>query len=54
MFETYCPVHQSNVLIFPSSIDALVNTERGIVVRYHCTCGFEGAFVTGKRASTAA
>ncbi len=51
MFETYCPVHESNVLIFPSSIDELVNTERGIVVRYHCTCGHEGAFVTGKRAT---
>lgn len=50
LFETYCPVHESNVLIFPSSIDELVNTERGIVVRYHCSCGHRSAFVTGKRA----
>jgi len=54
MFETYCPVHGSNVLIFPSSIDQLVNTDHGIEVRYHCTCGHHGVWLTGKNATSAA
>lgn len=50
MFDTYCPTHGSRVLIWPSGIDAIENTDGGIMVHYHCTCGTAGVWRTGRLA----
>jgi hypothetical protein len=50
MFDIYCPTHDSRVLLWTADIDSVENTEHGIVVSYHCTCGHRGTWVTGSRA----
>ena len=42
MLSAHCPRHGRNVLVTTSRIDAIDNTERAIVVRWHCTCGHQG------------
>lgn len=49
MFTIHCPRHGGRALIWPSNIDAIVNTPQGIEVAYHCTCGAPGVWVTGRR-----
>ncbi len=51
MFTISCPRHDATVLIWPSGIDAIETTTRGIEVRYHCTCGHHGTWVTGRKAA---
>ena len=51
MFAMYCPDHGTRVLLTRSNIDAMVNTERGIEVAYHCTCGHRGVWITGRKAA---
>ena len=41
------------MLIFPSQITSLANTEDGIVVTFTCWCGTEQTLVTGKAARAA-
>jgi hypothetical protein len=43
MLSAHCPRHGTNVLVTTSRIDGIDNTERGIVVRWHCTCGQRGS-----------
>ena len=50
MFDNNCQVCAKRVLIFPSQISSLANTERGIVVTFTCWCGTEQTHVTGMRA----
>lgn len=54
MFTVDCPGHGAPVLIWPSGVDGLRNTDRGIEVRYHCTCGHRGAWLTGRVSGAAA
>lgn len=49
MFSVYCPGHREIVLIWTSGIEQIVNTPEGIEVRYHCTCGYRGVWLTGRR-----
>lgn len=49
MFTVYCPGHAATVLIWPSSIDRIVNGSTGIEVRYHCLCGHRGVWTTGRQ-----
>lgn len=48
VFTIDCPRHGATTLIWPSGIDAVRNTRRGIEVAYHCTCGHRGVYVTGR------
>lgn len=48
VFTIDCPRHGATTLIWPSSIDGIRNTRRGIEVQYHCTCGHRGVYVTGR------
>jgi hypothetical protein len=50
MFTVDCPRHGGRVLIWPSGIDGIDNVDGCIEVRYHCTCGHRGVWVTGRRA----
>ncbi|HEX9644570.1 MAG TPA: hypothetical protein VGC11_11325 [Acidimicrobiia bacterium] len=50
MFDVFCPTHGARVLIFPTSVDAVENTDQGILVHYHCTCGTKGVWRTGRAA----
>lgn len=52
MFTVECPNHGARVLIWPSGVDAVRNTSRGIEVSYHCTCGHRGVWVTGRGVGT--
>jgi hypothetical protein len=49
MFEITCPTHQSRVLLGSRSIEALVNTEDGVVLHWRCQCGTRGTLLTGRR-----
>ncbi len=50
MFDIYCPQHGSRVLLGFSAIDSVANTDAGIRVSFHCTCGYRGVWVTGRQA----
>ncbi len=52
MLAAHCPTHGKKVLLPESRIRALVNTERGIVVKLECYDGTEIVLRTGR--STAA
>ena len=47
MFETHCTACDKRQLIFPSQINALTNTDEGIVVDFTCWCGAERTMTTG-------
>lgn len=49
MFTVFCPRHDAVVLIWPSGIDRIVNGDAGIEVHYHCLCGHNGVWLTGRR-----
>ena len=51
MFTVHCPGHGTRVLLGSRSVDALVNTEHGIVVHWHCRCGTRGTLRTGAATS---
>jgi hypothetical protein len=42
MLSAHCSHHGRNVLIPTSRIDTIQNTERHIVVGWHCSCGTPG------------
>jgi hypothetical protein len=48
MFTIWCPQHESITLIWPSNVDAVVNTADGIEVHVHCTCGHREVILTGR------
>ena len=48
MFDNNCQVCASRVLIFPSQVTSVANTDEGIVVTFTCWCGTEQTQVTGK------
>lgn len=47
MFSVRCPRHGAEVLLSSTNIEALHNTEAGIVVHWRCRCGARGVQVTG-------
>lgn len=50
MFANNCQVCAKRVLVFPSQITSLANTDHGIVVSFTCWCGTEQTRVTGAAA----
>jgi hypothetical protein len=50
MFANNCQVCARRVLIFPSQVTSLANTDQGIVLTFTCWCGTEDTLVTGKAA----
>jgi hypothetical protein len=42
MFTVDCPRHQTRVLLGSRAIDAMVNTEHGVEIHWHCHCGATG------------
>jgi hypothetical protein len=51
MFAHTCTVCQCRQLVFPSQIEALDNTDHGIVVSFTCWCGAEQSVLTGRSAT---
>ena len=47
MFLAWCDTKDQNVLIGPSYIQGLTNTEQGMTLSYICDCGELGQMVTG-------
>ncbi|MDP1820526.1 MAG: hypothetical protein Q8K58_11645 [Acidimicrobiales bacterium] len=43
MLRAHCPRHGRPVLLPTAYIDGIDNSERAIVVRWHCTCGESGS-----------
>lgn len=50
MFVHTCTSCDQRLLIFPSQITGLTNTDHGIDVTFTCWCGAEQTELTGKRA----
>ncbi len=53
MFLNHCSACDKSMLIFPSRITSLANTEHGIVVHFACWCGSEQTMLTGRTAEVA-
>ena len=51
MFSIHCPNHQTQILLGPRAIEALVDTADGIELHWRCHCGARGTLLTGRRAS---
>ena len=51
MFVHTCTVCEKRLLIFPSQVTSLNNTDRGIIVGFTCWCGEPQATITGKAAA---
>jgi len=47
MFLAWCDTRNQNVLIGPSYIRGLTNTESGMILSYTCHCGQAGQMLTG-------
>lgn len=52
MFSVHCPRHGAEVLLGSTNIEALRNTDAGIVVHWRCRCGARGVQVTGLAATS--
>ena len=50
MFAHHCRTCARRVLVFPSQVLAVTNTDRGIVVTFTCWCETRQVLVTGDRA----
>jgi hypothetical protein len=49
MFKVHCHVHESDVLLDWSRVEAMYNTDDGPVIDWHCWCGARGRLVAGSR-----
>ena len=47
MFSVHCDRHGAEVLLTADHIETITNGDDGIVVRWRCSCGQRGSFVTG-------
>lgn len=54
MFAHDCSSCGKRQLIFVSQVTSLVNTDRGIELRFTCWCGAEQLLLTGKAVTEAA
>jgi len=48
VFSAPCPNHGGLVLMSTRNIEALVNTDTGIELRYRCSCGYRGTWHSGR------
>ena len=51
MFAHTCSVCECRQLVFPSQIEAVHNTDHGIIVSFTCCCGSEKSMLTGRDAT---
>ena len=51
MFAHTCSVCECRQLVFPSQIEAVHNTDHGIIVRFTCWCGAQQSMLTGRDAT---
>lgn len=49
MFEIYCHVHGSPVLVDWSRIEAMHDSDEGPVLDWRCWCGARGRLIAGTR-----
>jgi hypothetical protein len=49
VFLAQCDNLDRQVLIWPSDVLGIENTDHGMVVRYRCTCGGMAEMLTGAR-----
>lgn len=49
MFSVHCAQHGAKVLLTDRHIEALENTDDGILIRWVCYCGERGSFTSGRR-----
>lgn len=47
MFSVFCNGHGRTVLLDELAITGLVNTEHGIELHWHCSCGTDGVELLG-------
>jgi hypothetical protein len=47
VFHVRCDVLGKEVMIWPAFVEAIENTDQGIIVRYECVCGRAGELLTG-------
>lgn len=52
MFLTWCDRRNTKAIIWPAFVEAVDNTDDGILVRYECICGDHLQVLTGARAQT--
>jgi hypothetical protein len=43
MMNVWCDECQAQVLLWPSDLKGVVNTDRGMIVAYRCGAGHDGA-----------
>ena len=48
MFDHTCTECERRVMIFPSQVTSLVNTDKAIIVAFTCWCGADQTQVTGR------
>ena len=53
MFSIHCPSHQTQILLGPRAIEALVDTAEGIELHWRCHCGATGVETLGTTRSAA-
>ena len=51
MMAVHCPVHEGTVLIWPSQLLGIHNSEHGIELTYRCHCGAQAIWHTGRGAA---
>jgi len=49
MFDIFCPVEKTRVLLFTANIEMIRNMSEGIEIHYRCHCGHRGVWQTGLR-----
>ncbi len=52
MFRAWCDTWGKDVLVWPSSVEDIGNTDHGIVLDYRCACGHHGQMLTGTASLT--
>jgi len=48
MFDHVCTACDRRLLIFPSQVTSVENTDHGIVVAFTCWCGADQSMLTGR------
>ena len=54
LFDVFCPVHGTTVLLPVSRIRGMANTDAGIVIEMECYDGARVTFATGRRSEPGA
>jgi hypothetical protein len=49
MFQVYCHIHESPVLLGWSRVESMRNSDEGPVIDWHCWCGARGSLIAGVR-----